>query len=171
MVLVKTDLIAFSRSLTGRLQLPVTHFGRCGIIGFVPASNRLARLADRVATAPLAAAGLIAGFGVAVATDSRPLGGLVLAAFGLTCLGIWLHRDGWRVALRLTVAGLVAFALSHVLGLVIGAWPAVLVVAAGTAGLCWRLSDSRRRATRIRLGAAAGSPRRRLRPDRRGRSA
>ena len=35
----------------------------------------------------------------------------------------------------LTAAGLLAFALSHVLGLVIGAWPAVLLVAAATAAL------------------------------------
>jgi hypothetical protein len=42
------------------------------------------------------------------------------------------------------VAGLVAFAASHVLGRVIGAWPSVFTVAAATAALCWRLSDSRR---------------------------
>jgi len=35
----------------------------------------------------MAAAGLIAGFAVALATGSRPLGGVVLAAFGLL-----LHR-------------------------------------------------------------------------------
>jgi hypothetical protein len=38
----------------------------------------------RVPTSLLAATGLIAGFGVAVGTGSRPLGGLVMAAFGLT---------------------------------------------------------------------------------------
>jgi hypothetical protein len=97
-------------------------------------------------TAPLAAAGLIAGFGVAVGTGSRPLGGVVLAAFGLSCIAVWSHRDGRRTTVRLTVAGLLAFALSHVLGLVIGAWPSVLVVSAVTAALCWRLSDSRRSA-------------------------
>jgi hypothetical protein len=43
----------------------------------------------------------------------------------------------------LTIAGLLAFAVSHLLGLVIGAWPSVLVVAIATAALCWRLSDSR----------------------------
>jgi hypothetical protein len=99
---------------------------------------------DRVPTAPLAAAGLIAGFGVAVGTGSRPLGGVVMAAFGLTCIAVWLHRDGRRVALRLTVVGLLAFAISHLLGLVIGAWPSVFVVSALTAAICWRLSDSQR---------------------------
>ena len=97
----------------------------------------------RLPTAALAATGLIAGFGVAVASGSRPLGGVVLVVFGCVCVAIWLRRDGARVALLLTGAGLLAFALSHVLGLLIGAWPAVLVVAAATAALCWRVSDSR----------------------------
>ena len=105
---------------------------------------RARRLAAMTPTAPLAAAGLIAGFAVAVATGSRPLGGAVLALFGLTCVTVWLIRDGRRTAIGLTVAGLLAFAVSHLLGLLIGAWPAVLLVAAATAGLCWRLSDSRR---------------------------
>jgi hypothetical protein len=97
---------------------------------------------SRLSTAAIAAAGLIAGFGVAVGTGSRPLGGIVLAGFGLTCVLIWLRRDGKRTAALLTVAGLLAFALSHVLGLVIGGWPAVLVLAAATAALCWRVSDA-----------------------------
>jgi hypothetical protein len=104
----------------------------------------LADRLDRVATAPIAAAGLVAGFGVAVATGSRPLGGAVLAACGLTCIAVWLRRDGTRVTVTLTAAGLVAFAVSHLLGRVIGAWPSVIVVSAVTAALCWRLSDSRR---------------------------
>ena len=101
-------------------------------------------LAARVATAPIAATGLVAGFAVAVASGSRSLGGVVLAACGLGCIAIWLRRDGRRIAIQLTAAGLLGFALSHVLGLVIGAWPSVLVVAAAIAILCWRLSDSRR---------------------------
>ena len=97
----------------------------------------------RVRTAPIAAAGLIAGFAVAVVSGSRPLGGLVLAICGLTCIAIWLRRDGRRTAAVLSLAGLLAFAVSHLLGLVIGAWPAVLLAAAATAALCWRLSDAR----------------------------
>jgi hypothetical protein len=96
-----------------------------------------------LATAPISALGLIAGFAVAVASGSRALGGVVLAGCGLFCIAIWLRRDGRGVALRLTGIGLLAFALSHVLGLVIGAWPAVLLAAAATAAACWRLSDSR----------------------------
>lgn len=106
-----------------------------------------------LATAPIAAAGLIAGFGVADATGSRPLGGAVLAAFGLWCIAIWLRRDGRRVALWLTGIGLLAFALSHVLGLLIGAWPAVLVSAAATAAASWRLSDAHRAGLRARVRA------------------
>ncbi|HEX4009842.1 MAG TPA: hypothetical protein VHX62_07530 [Solirubrobacteraceae bacterium] len=108
--------------------------------------------ATRVLTAPIAAAGLVAGFGVAVATGSRPLGGVVLAACGLTCIAVWLRRDGRRTTIQLTAAGLLAFIVSHLLGLVIGAWPSVLVVAAATAALCWRLSDSRRLSGRPAAG-------------------
>jgi hypothetical protein len=105
-------------------------------------------LLDRMPTAPIAAAGLIAGFGVADATGSRPLGGVVLAACGLACIAVWLRRDPPRVTVALTATGLVAFALSHVLGHVIGAWPSVLVVSAVTAALCWRLSDAQRAVSR-----------------------
>lgn len=115
-----------------------------------PPPSRLETLADRVPTAPLAAAGLIAGFGVAVGSGSRPLGGVVMAAFGLTCIAIWSRRDGRRTTVKLTLAGLLAFAISHVLGLLIGAWPSVLVVSAFTAALCHRLSDSRRPAVAAR---------------------
>jgi hypothetical protein len=99
-------------------------------------------------SAPIAAAGLIAGYGVASASGSRPLGGLVLAGFGLTCVAIWLERDGRVVALKLTGIGLFAFALSHGLGVLIGAWPAVLVSAAFVGVACDRLSDSGARALR-----------------------
>ena len=104
-------------------------------------------LLHRLPTAPIAAAGLIAGFGVADATGSRPLGGVVLAACGLACIAVWLRRDPPRVTVGLTVTGLVAFVLSHVLGHVIGPWPSVVVVSAVTAALCWRLSDAQRPGT------------------------
>lgn len=97
---------------------------------------------ERILTAPVAATGLIAGFGVAVASGSRPLGGVVLAACGLLCLAVWLRRDGRRTALLLTVTGLAAFAFSHVLGHVIGAWPAVILVSILCGAACWRLSDA-----------------------------
>jgi hypothetical protein len=98
---------------------------------------------ERVLTAPIAAAGFISGFAVAVLSGSRALGGVVLLAFGLVCIATWLRRDGRRTATRLTIAAFVAFVLSHLLGLVIGAWPAVLLTSAGLALLCWRASDLR----------------------------
>jgi hypothetical protein len=113
-------------------------------------------IADRLPTAPVAAAGLIGGFAVAVASGSRPLGGAVMAVLGIGCIVVWLHRDGRATAVKLTATGLLAFAISHVLGLVIGAWPSVIVVSAVTAAVCWRLSDSRRTAVPMRAGANAG---------------
>jgi hypothetical protein len=108
---------------------------------------------ERIATAPIAAAGLIAGYAVAVSSGSRPLGGLVMACFGLTCVWIWLRRDGRRTAALLTAAGLAAFALSHVLALLITPWPSVLVVAAVTAAFSRRLSDARRPGRRAQPAA------------------
>jgi hypothetical protein len=110
-------------------------------------------LSDRlvsVPTAPLAAAGLIAGFGVAVGSGSRPLGGLVLAGFGAACAVISAQRDARGVTLRLLGIGVAAFVASHALGLAIGDWPAVIVCAAGTAVACDRLSDAPMRAARVR---------------------
>jgi hypothetical protein len=99
---------------------------------------------DRLPTAPIAATALIAGYAVAVATGSRPLGGIVLALCGLICVATWARRDGRRTTIWLSVVGLGAFALSHVMALAIGAWAAVLVAAAVTSAVCWRVSDSRR---------------------------
>lgn len=98
-----------------------------------------------IPTAPIAAAGLIIGYGIAAASGSRPLGGAVLAGFGLTCMSIWYRRDGSRTTVILTGVGLSAFALSHVVALVTGPWPAVLLAAASAAGASWALSDSRHR--------------------------
>jgi hypothetical protein len=100
-------------------------------------------MTERMPTSLLAAVGLIAGFGTAVGSGSRPLGGAVMAAFGLTCIYFWVKRDGTNIAVRLTLVGLAAFVLSHVLGLLIGAWPSVLLVSVVTAWACWRWSDSK----------------------------
>lgn len=70
-----------------------------------------------------AAACLPAGFGVAVATGVRPLGGAVLAvlAFAAARHVKWRWR-WWGLVLAL-------FVVSHLLGRVIGPWPAVAAVA------------------------------------------
>ena len=113
----------------------------------------MALVCERIFTAPIAAFGLLAGFGVAVASGSRPLGGVVLAVSGATCIVVWLRRDGRRVTALLTFSGLAAFAISHVLGRVIGAWASVIVVAAACGALCWRLSD----APALRRASGGGS--------------
>jgi hypothetical protein len=97
-----------------------------------------------LATAPISATGLIAGYGVAVLSGSRSLGGVVLACSGIACMAIWMRRDGARTTMTLTAIGLGAFALSHVVGRLIGAWPAVLLAAAAIGIASWRISDARR---------------------------
>ena len=101
-----------------------------------------------VPTALVAAIGLIGGYAIAVATGSRPLGGLFLAVCAAVCVAVWLRRHGWRMTVYLTLGGLGAFVLSHALGLLIGAWPAVLLTAALTAAAYWTLSDGRGSAVR-----------------------
>jgi hypothetical protein len=94
-------------------------------------------------TAPVAAASLIAGYGVASASGSRPLGGVVLLAGGAWCARAWLARNGTREAIALSGAALAAFVLSHLLAMAIGAWPSVLVCAAALAALAWVRADAR----------------------------
>ena len=99
-----------------------------------------------IPTAPVAAGSLIAGYAVAVASGSRPLGGAVLAAGGVWCAHAWWRRQSPRTALALSAAGLAAFALSHVLALALGAWPSVLLVSAAMAALAWTCADAPSRA-------------------------
>jgi hypothetical protein len=94
-------------------------------------------------TAPLAAGTLVVSYAVVAASGSRPLGGAVLAAGGLCCIGIWSSRHGRRVAAQLAGVGFGAFVASHLLALALGPWPAVLIVAAVTAGATWELADKR----------------------------
>jgi hypothetical protein len=94
-------------------------------------------------TAPVAAGSLIAGYAVAAGTGSRPLGGVVLLAGGLWCMREWRRRNDARTAAVLAGAGLSAFIASHLLAPAIGAWPAVLSVAAAMAVATWIRADSR----------------------------
>ncbi len=94
-------------------------------------------------TAPVAAGSLIAGFAVAVASGSRPLGGAVMLAGGVWCMRAWTQRRGPRTAVALTAVAFSAFVVSHVLALAIGAWPSVLVVSAVTAAVSWIYADAR----------------------------
>jgi hypothetical protein len=94
-------------------------------------------------TAPIAAASLIAGYAVASASGSRPLGGVVLAGGGLWCIALWKRRHGTATATRLAGAGLLAFALSHALAPALGPWPSVLLVSGAMGVLAWRAADAR----------------------------
>lgn len=91
----------------------------------------------------VAGASLLLGFLVAQATGARVLGGLVLLAGAAWCWVLWRARAGRAVAVGLEVSYLAAFVLSHLLARAIGAWPAVLVVAATVAVLAYALADSR----------------------------
>jgi hypothetical protein len=164
-VLIETHLVSWS--LAGRCCRNATHLRRSAPRRLtatalwdhpaVPMPRELLlEIADRVPTAPVAATGLLGGFAVAVASGSRPLGGAVMAVLGIGCIAVWLRRDGRATAVKLTATGLLAFALSHLLGVVIGAWPSVIVVSAVTAALCWRLSDSRRAGVAVGARASAG---------------
>lgn len=97
----------------------------------------------QVPTAPVAAASFLAGWGVVAASGSRTAGGLVLAAGGLWCIGAWRRRLGNRTAAGLGAAGFSGFVLSHLLGLAIGPWPAVIVVAVAVGALAWVYADAR----------------------------
>jgi hypothetical protein len=96
-------------------------------------------------TAPLAAATLIVGYAAVVASGSRSVGGIVLVLGAAVCIRIWTVRHGARTAAKLAGVGFAAFVVSHVLGLAVGAWPAVLIVAAAGAAVVWSLADSPRR--------------------------
>lgn len=91
----------------------------------------------------MAGGALILGFAVADLTGVRPLGGVVLFVGALWCGLRWRQERGLPTALGLVAVFLLAFALSHRLGDVLGAWPAVFTVAALTALAAWVVVDRR----------------------------
>lgn len=95
-----------------------------------------------IPTAPVAAASLIVGYAVAAGTGSRPLGGVVLALGGLWCIREWNERRGARTAAALAAIAFGAFVASHVLALLVGAWPSVIIVACLVAAVAWSRADA-----------------------------
>ena len=95
----------------------------------------------RVPTAPVVAGSLIGGYYVARKTHIRPLGGAVLALGGFVAEREWAKHAGPINAAVLGSVYFGAFAVSHPLAKKIGPWPAVLTVAAVSAGAAWALSD------------------------------
>ena len=101
------------------------------------------RAAEDVSTAPLAGLGLVAGYLVARESGIRPLGGVVLGLTGLYAGRTWLARAGAPGAAALTAIYLGGFAASHPLAKKVGAWPAVLGVAAVSAAASHVVADRR----------------------------
>lgn len=89
----------------------------------------------------VAALSLIVGFAVADVTGVRPLGGIVLLVGGAWCAIRWNRARGLAITVALAVLYAFLFVFSHVLGDLIGTWPAVFTVAAvmGVAG--WLAAD------------------------------
>jgi hypothetical protein len=92
-------------------------------------------------TAPIAAGSLVVGYVVARETGVRPLGGAVLATAGAWCTRTWARRAGPGTATALLGIYTAGFAGSHPLAKRIGAWPAVLTVAAVSGAASWALAD------------------------------
>ncbi|MDN5767988.1 MAG: hypothetical protein L0H96_19670 [Humibacillus sp.] len=101
------------------------------------------RDARDVSTAPIAALGLVGGYVVARESGIRPLGGVVLGGAGLYAGRSWLAKAGVPGAAGLAALYLGGFGASHVLAKKIGAWPAVLTVAAVSAAASWAVADRR----------------------------
>jgi hypothetical protein len=96
-------------------------------------------------TWPVAAGSLLLGFGVALATDVRALGGLVLFAAALWCGLRWRRAHGLPRACALVGAYLAGFVAAHPLGHAIGAWPAGALAAAFVGVVAWRAGGDRGR--------------------------
>jgi hypothetical protein len=96
---------------------------------------------ERMPTWPVAAGSLAAGFAVAQATGVRPLGGVVLVAGAGWCAVRWRDRVGTGRTAGLVGLYIAAFAASHGLAHVIGAWPSVAAVSAVVGAATYAVAD------------------------------
>lgn len=87
----------------------------------------------RLLTSAIAAGSLIGGYATARYSKKRALGGVVLAAGGITCGTLWWRSAGPVPAVIAAGIYLSAFGGSHPLAKTLGAWPSVLAVATTTA--------------------------------------
>lgn len=99
------------------------------------------RCAESVRTAPIVATGLVGGYLAARETGIRPLGGILLGLAGAYAGRSWLAKKGPATTAILGAVYIGGFGLSHPLAKKIGSWPAVLGVAAASAGASWALVD------------------------------
>ncbi len=102
-----------------------------------------------IPTAPVAGGAFVLGYAVVASTGSRPLGGVVLLIGGVWCARAWTQRHGSRTAATLLAMAFGAFVASHLLALLIGAWPSVLLVAAAMAAVAWTRADARALETEV----------------------
>ncbi len=96
----------------------------------------------QLSTWSIAAGALLLGFGVAQASGVRALGGLVLFAGALWCGLRWRRAHGLPRALALVLVFLAGFVAAHPLGHLLGAWPAVVLVAAVVGAVCRRAGEA-----------------------------
>ncbi|MGN7247331.1 hypothetical protein [Janibacter anophelis] len=99
------------------------------------------RDAHLVQTAPVTALGLVGGYLTARESGIRPLGGVVLGAAGLLAGRTWLARTDPATTAALSAIYFGGFGASHPLAKKVGAWPAVLGVAAVSAAASHLLVD------------------------------
>ena len=92
---------------------------------------------DRVLVPVVAALSLVAAFAVAQWSGVRVSGLMVLVAGGAWCAMRLLRGWGGPRTAVVAVTYTAAFVLSHPLGTVIGAWPAVFIVAIATAAVAY----------------------------------
>lgn len=88
------------------------------------------RARSSTTTWPVTSGSLVLGFAVAQATGVRPLGGVVLVAGAGWCATRWRRTVGTARTAALVGIYVAAFAGSHLIAGTVGAWPAVLLVAA-----------------------------------------
>jgi hypothetical protein len=103
--------------------------------------------ARAMVTAPVAAASLVVGYGVATGTGRRPLGELVFAAGTAWCGREWVRRRSAPAAATLVGVQLGAFFASHRLAPKLGAWPSVITTSA-ISGAAAAIVGDRRRTTK-----------------------
>jgi hypothetical protein len=97
----------------------------------------------RTRIAAVTALTLVLGFAIASLTGIRSLGGVVLVLGGALCAW-WMVRAAGALRTVVTLVAVVGlFVVSHPLGHVIGAWPAVLLVAAVAGVLAYAVASPR----------------------------
>jgi len=90
----------------------------------------------------LTALTLVVGFAVASLTGSRSLGGVVLVLGGAASAWCMWRTTGALRTVAALGAAVALFVVSHLLGRVIGAWPAVLLVGVLAGGIAYALASA-----------------------------